>query len=913
MPPPTLLSPTPGIRGAALLALLGLAALLGSASHAAKGKNDGVFQDRDGRAHAWSLERSHLLVWDGKPYAPAGIVFRSAYLRSPSPESLQEDQSALERLQAAGVQDLWIDPQRGLLQNTLAQTQALLDAVEARGLRYGLRVGDRSREPLIGYSPTVAPVRVPVERLQPGAQLSLEIPAPRGRRAAFTLAEVGADEKQYNWAIATGEALVERDRARVQVKLRNSRLLGKSRGMLFVVPEVQVEPEELGSFGDLWTGMEAYSERLRLYVRALKFGPGFRFLLDPFAAGDGTVGQEDLVFPSSDSFRRAFAEWLQKRSGVSSVNILWRLNDRRLATIEEAARLVPTWPRNDPPDGDGWLIDPVDQVAYRCTARQSGIWQDLENFRADALKRWMNSVTTALRKEGPNVPTLFTWSAYHPVFTNAPSPAGYDGLAAQLSGSPADIARASAAYALAQVEESDRNTWLVAALLAGPTGSDGEPGALPENQVRPMWEAIREVGFRGFYLDPALTPGAEGMARGLAAQLAAEDPELRKTLSVCFFPMALSTAERITRLSNGVWWLPSGASARLLRYGDTFLGYEIDQPFGEDHPVRHGTVLWSTRGAQELTFFVDRLTNVMFYDSTGAAIKLKGSARNQRKITLTEEPVVATGIDTTQLFPFELAAAYVRELGTLIDMARERGADTAALRVVLDDARRTLTPASAAVVYNTVLQPVLRLREQLMPYLWVEGEHSAAHNFTGTTFRAGCSSGTYLRLDRAAPPAFGVYKSRYVVMVPQDASYELWAAGRVPGRPGVSPLVWQVDDEPASELPRGEAVGPDYAGGMAWFRLGRVTLQAGRHVLTLVVPEKADSGRFSAGVDALVLSRSPFQPRGSEKPAWIAAARESAAESAERQPGEKKAEGKKSERKKSDDKKRGGAAGDDRR
>jgi hypothetical protein len=54
---------------------------------------------------------------------------------------------------------------------------------------------------------------------------------------------------------------------------------------------------------------------------------------------------------------------------------------------------------------------------------------------------------------------------------------------------------------------------------------------------------------------------------------------------------------------------------------------------------------------------------------------------------------------------------------------------------------------------------------------------------------------------------------------------------------------------------------------MAWFQLGRATLQAGRHELTLVTPSRApgENQRFVAGFDAIVLSREPFHPNGSEK------------------------------------------------
>ncbi|MBM3459104.1 MAG: hypothetical protein FJX77_11305, partial [Armatimonadetes bacterium] len=441
--------------------LVATALALSAVCMADKGQNAGIFRDRAGQAHTWVIHRSHLLEWDEKPYAPAGLVFRSAYLQNPTPETLQKDLAELDQLKGAGILDIWVEPQRGLLENTQEQIQTLLDALEQRGFRYGLRVGDRGAGPLVGFSPTVAAVHVPLSRMQPATRQNWSVVLPdRARRAVYTLTDNSLDGKSQSWAIAAGEVTAERGRSEIEVALRNSPLIGRTPGLLHVVPEVAIPREDLGSFGDLWEGMQTYADRLKQRLLALKFGPGLRFLLDPFSAGDGSVGQEDLVFPSSVAFRTAFGEWLARRYGIGTTNLNWQMTDRRFTTKEVAARLIPLWPRNDPPPGDGWLLDPEEKVAYRCIARNSTIWSDLDAFRAVTLKRWMNTLTNTLKSEGLNIPMLFTWGAYHPIFSNTPSPTGYDGLGAQLHGRPADIGRDAAAYAMAQAEEADRNTWL---------------------------------------------------------------------------------------------------------------------------------------------------------------------------------------------------------------------------------------------------------------------------------------------------------------------------------------------------------------------------------------------------------------------------------------------------------------------
>jgi hypothetical protein len=852
---------------------------LARGARADKGTSEGAFKDSAGKEHPWKVERSHLLTWEGQPYAPAGVVFRSAYLKSPSQATLQQDAQELDRLRAAGVGDLWIEPGRGLLENGVAQTQAVLDAVESRGFRYGLRIGDRSRNPLIGFSPSLPVIRVPVSRLQPGATERWEVPVTGARRVVYALVQARSsregvqDYQVQDWAIASGEVVVEQNLAQIEVQLKNSKLLGKSRGLLLVIPEVQVEPEDLGSFGDLWSGMEDYAARLKKYAKALKFGPGLRFILDPFSAGDGTVGQEDNVFPSSTAFHQAFQDWLEHRTGIRTVNLSWRTSDRQIPGMEEAARLIPTWPRNDPPEGDGWLFDPVEKAAYRCTPRLSTIWQDLDNFRADTLKRWMNVTAATLKQDSVNVPMLFSWATYHPLFINSPSPSGYDGLGAQLYGAAPEIARESAAYALAEAEESDRNTWLVAARLAGPRDQNDNPTPLADSaQARAAWAAIREVGFRGVYVDPQQAANAAAIAKDLETAIAGDSAALQKKVPLVFYPMPLAPGDRLAKLSNGVWWLPSAATARMLRYGESVIGYEMVHPLGSEHAVQKGTVLWSPTGKQDVTFYLDKFSQkVALFDSAGAPIKLDVK-KNELHLALSDEPVIVVGLDPAAVFPLELAVTQLKQFDELLAQADARRFDTSSMRNIYENARKSLDVANASVVYNSITPYVVSLRQALATYIWVEGERPAYHNFSGTSYQAGASAGAFLKLDRRDPAASGAYQARYPIDARQDAAYEIWVAGRVPGRPGISPLVWTVDDSPAVQVDAATPVGQDYAPGLAWFLLGKVTLQIGRHDLTLVVPQRSGGadGRFTGGIDAVVLSREPFQPKGAEKPAMKA-------------------------------------------
>lgn len=843
-----------------------LALLLAGSASAERGISSGAFRDRDGTVHRWSIQSSHLLEWDGKPYVPIGVVFHSQHLKAPSDSSLSTDERTLDGLKSAGITDVWIEPGRGLLDCRTAEIQAVIDALEVRGFKYGLRVRDRYRAPLIGFAPGAVPLPIKLTELQPGAVIRRRIQAPGARRVVYNLTDIGANEQVQNFAVATGQAIVEGDGADIQIEVPRTRLIGKSRGLIHTMPEVQVEPEELGSFGNLWHGMEEYTERLAAQINALRFGPGVRFILDPFQAGDGTTGQEESIFPSTPDFQTAFTEWLSRRYGVQTLNSRWRLNDRRLLDMEEAGRLVPTWSRNDPPDGDGWLIDHRQSKAYRCRPRECRIWDDLDTFRAETLRKLMNQVALQIDKTGLDVPVIFTWAAYHPVFTNFPSPAGYEGLAAEVPIEANEDAQQRAAYALAQVEEGARTGWLIASRFR-----PEEKGASPSpGDIAGGWTRLRSAGYRGGYFDPLLTPGAEGAALALCRIVDAGAEGLTSPASSLFFPIALATSDRVTQLSTGVWWLPSVRDARLMRYGQTLMGYDMPEPFGPEHAVQKATVLWSTTGPQELTFFLDRGAEVQFMDSAGQPIKVDVRSKDRRAtISVGPEPILATGLDTLSFFPMELTTGLLEELVGLVEQARRKGIKVESYDLLLKEARGALNPASAATLYNTLYGHVQTLRESLLPYVWIEGERAISHSFSGVVFHIGAAGGTMLSLERDRPPRSGVYKARYQVDVTEDGGYEIWVAGLIPGAPGVSPLVWQLNDEDPVELKSAEAASL-YGKELGWYRLGNMALPKGRHFVTLIASAPAvggeDDGRYRAAIDAVVFSRRPFTPQGSERP-----------------------------------------------
>lgn len=839
---------------------LGAAALLCAAAFAFadKGRSEGSFVDAAGKAHRWQVTRSHALLWDGTLYAPAGTVFHSRFLAQPSDAAFAEDKDQLKRLREAGIQDVWVDPGRGLLGCEAAQTQRLVHLLEEQGFRYGLAVQDRASEPLIGYAPQMDANAVPEAVLKAGGQLQWTTKAPGARRVHWALVD-----PEQDLVFATGKTDVESGLATLKIDLKKSKLGGRDKALLYVVPERPVAAEDAGSFADLWRGTAAYQKQLVAYMRSVKFGPGLRFIINPLDTGDGLVGAEGGMFPSSAEFRADFSDWLKRRTSINDINIRWAMTSTHIHSLEVAGRLVPTWPRDDPPEKEGWLIDPVEQAAYQVVPRRCRIWDDYQTFRTDSLKRTMNQVASAIKSAGPNVPVIYSWNGFQPLWSNQQAVAGYDGIAPTLDASGNRLLK-SAGAALSQAEQSSMSWWLVAGRLRLP--ETGGRSSLSE-----QWSLLRDAGFKGFFIDPASgDPTADALAG--AAELResmALDQDLPTYLpKVCFYPAFIPNAGRTARLPNGVWWLPSMQNARQMRLGSRIQGYDIDYPFGEERgDIPSATVLWSPTGKVETSFQLTLANQLTIRDSSGKEAKVKPK-NGKVFLTLTDTPVVLQGLDPFKLFPQEVAQESLDELDALLTEAEAQQMDTRAVRGIYSDAKAMLSPASAAQVNQLISTPIAGMRRLLSPYQWVEGERPLEHNFSGQAFLDGTSEGRYLVLDRQRAATSGLYTARYVLNLMRDATYDVWIAGRVPGRAGTSAIQWAVDSQPLQDADQVEVSGGEYAPGIAWYRVGQATLEKGRHVVTIAVqPVKGVRSVF--GIDALVLAREPFQPKGIEPPEWI--------------------------------------------
>jgi hypothetical protein len=893
---------------------------------AAIGASAGQFVDHTGARHSWEISREHTLVWEGNPYVPAGVMLAVPAGESRSEGATEESKqigakpagtpgsalpaavsSALDQLVAHGVKDVCLTRSGGWLRSDRAVDQALVDGLEAHGLRYGIALDARPQRPLAGFMVMPTRIEVPADWMQPGRRLRWAVDLPGARAALYALVDPEGET-----VIAAGRVSVTDSRAQIEVALRPARrMFAPGPARLLVVPERELAgPLQEGPV-DFWSGWEEMKQSLLQRLAAVKWGPGLRFFARPVAVPFGLRGEAEDLVPGSGGFRLQFESWLERRYSVADLSNQWALNDRQAGSLTVAARLVPLWGREEHGTKTGWFLDPITNEWLRADLRRCRFWRDLAQFRADSIREAVDGTALLIKKVAADVPVVWQWSEYHPLFTPTKEATGLDGLSFTPVNRGREAAVGSAAFAYAQAEESICPTWFVQ-LGQRLSSSETEPPASAD-ELRLDWNWLREIGCKGFFLDVNFAGAPrdpDGAGRQGTSQVVAQDaggPEAsppraspvrqapdsslaldwirdyaEKVLSgegvakyrptVLYYPTSALGTSLTGRMDNGVWWLPSQARGDRLTLGDDIVGYWMEQPESgsvlvnsaapaggpSGGPARLVTVLWSTSGPRKATFVASQNRPVAVYDVTGRPIS--GSPRRGRvQLALDSTPTLITGLPVQDLFPVETTVRALHEFETLVKSAEAQKLPVASFRLMLNEAKTVFGPSTAGTVYQMIRVPLELLRAAQSPTITLEGEAATSHNWSSVHPDINASGGSLLRLDRAADPGGSAYQARWAFDVAREAVYEVWMAGSVPGAPDTAGFTWRVDEAtPSLVLPVDQT--RRFAPGLGWTRLGQVHLAAGRHTLVITATEPAPRGGYHLDVDELVLSREPFDP-----------------------------------------------------
>ena len=451
----------------------------------------GAFTDGDGIRHAWTVNTSHVLMWDDKPFVPVGGRFQAkSWTPKPTDEDFAADKEALANLKRTGVTDVYVQPSKGGLTGVpVAAIQQLISHLDAEGFTYGISINDGPDAELLAYD--VRPGRY--RQILPEGTKTARFPVENALSALFfVVAETGDD------IIEASEATMVSEGARIAPR----RAPGAVIALLFP-RRVYFASGPLG-LPNLWDGFDGYRDNLLGTLRQLKYGKGFRFFVDALPANLKISAESNTLVPTGAGFQTEWATWLAKRyKNIDNVEQSWRMTDRGLQEFREIARLLPLWYDNK---GVQYLYDAAGDHRYKVDVTFSRFWRDLNDFKADSVRNYMNELAQILKKNVANVPVIYRSGGYSPLFNDIPNVRGFDGIGMSAYGRGRDLANLYAGNVYGQAAEATKTLWLpVIATADAAPGEKTAPGYASRVALQGDLDRLREIGARGFYVDGVRT------------------------------------------------------------------------------------------------------------------------------------------------------------------------------------------------------------------------------------------------------------------------------------------------------------------------------------------------------------------------------------------------------------------------
>ncbi len=820
--------------------LLVLALLLTSAPVRA---SQGTFTDAAGAKHSWRINRSHTLFWDNAPYLPVGGVFQAKSWAAAATEAdFQSDVAALTVLKERGVNDLYVQPAReGLTRIKPAAIQRLLDHLDANGFTYGISLNDGPRAPLIGHI------------VRPGAYRKAGVTGgivriPVGGSGTLLSALYFAVNPTGGEVVTSGDATLVTEGARVVVPQ------AASGTAVFLVPEKVYEPRDGMGLPNLWDGFDSYRDAVLVLFSQIKLGKGFRFFVDPLPPELGLREEGERFIPSGDGFRTEWATWLSgKYDHLEKLYSAWGL-ERDLNVISDAATLIPLWSGGK---GIQVFYDRKNGRRIQGDATRSRFWNDLDDFKAESVRRYMNTLADVLKREVADVPVVYRSSGHSRLFAGLPAKSGFDGIGIEAYARGRDLITQSAGYIYAQAHEAPKAMWLpVTGTQDVRQDNKSAPGYPARDTLFSDLDQLREIGAKGFFVnglriaDPGRknfnlldAPDQLTWLRDYKAMISALSGLPEYQPKVVFYPRSLPVAS-LKPLVNGGWWLPTDLPATSYDFGPVGRAYGL--------ATEQGTVyyLWNPHTTRKIRLRLPPLAKdappVLSSDPTASAKK------GVLTVTIGPEPISIRNLPYLPA-PMETFEELTKEAETLVMVARRHKDPRNTLyRERLDGLRIRYKQDNPLPTILNLQELLTDLRQFARPYEWVEAE-TGSHTFDENTHRAGASGGQVLIVgDRGseAPPATATFR----VDIEDAGLYHLWVAATP-----AAPLAFRVDGEPIATRATSSAQGASYADGLVWTYYASITLSPGGHLL-----EMRTEG--SATVDTLLLTRSDFVPDGPNPP-----------------------------------------------
>ena len=836
------------------LPLLGVALFLSGGIASAdltKYETHGAFTDGDGARHAWSINAGHVLIWDDKPFVPVGGRFQAKFWDPKASDAdFDADVAALALLKKSGVTDIYVQPSRGGLTGVpLASIQRLLSHLDSEGFTYGISINDGPTEDLLAYD--IRPGRY--RQLLREGERTVRFPVENALSGLYFVVGEGGGE-----ALDSGDATMVSEGARIAPR----RVPGSNVALLYP-RRVYFANGPLG-MPNLWDGFDGYRDNLIGVLRKIKLGKGFRFFVDPLPPNLRISEESNSLMPTGAGFTSEWAAWLAKRyRSMDSLETAWGMTDRDIADFKDSAKLLPLWGGSK---GIEYLYEPTKERRYRVDTQHSRFWADLNLFKTESLRTYMNELSDILKKTVANVPIVYRSVEFSDLFTAIPNIRGFDGIGMTAYGRGNDLITLHAGYMYAQAAEASKNLWLpvIATADAAPEEKTA-PGYASRVALQSDLDRLRSIGARGFYVDGVRLTDPKLKALDLSQSeeqliwlseyskmLVATGVSGAMAPEALFFPRGMQYAS-LKQLPDGAWWLPTARPSVFYDFGVAGRAYSLAD---NDNGIIY--YLWNPAGKRQIHLRIPKAAKAPGMPPiswTGAA---NGVVRKDiLTLTIGPDPVrlvnYPSPVIPAPLEAFQENATAAREL---ISVLRKRNVmDAGRYELNLDGASKRLNDDNPMFSIAECLDVVKEVKALLQPYAWLEAEKPASHSFDMIRFQLGASGNLALVVDQR-PAGSPAPVASYKVNVRTDGTYHIW----VSASPGAQ-LNFRLDDQTLLDEPElSRAVGATYAdGSLVWMRLGLATIPKGLHTLEM----RADG---PAMVDTILLTRENFVPNGITPP-----------------------------------------------
>lgn len=478
---------------------------------------NGCYVEKSGIRHYWHVRDDHALIWDGAPYIPRGGMFHSDqnYKFSMSYKQrakyIHEHEEALDAIQAAGFNDLYVNMGVGLF-SPVWNTQVLIDEFNERGIHFGYQLTTGAKQAFAysiyssetqGLVKGIVTISNTLEFTSPKVYLKSVLLVPEDPHEAAV--EVSVDQDLTDGA-PVGLEIIQMQVSEItdsSVRLSIPLPEKMTPGNYYVILKEQTTSKRVSN---VWETLDETKKDLE-WISRIDWGPGLRFFVDPICNETGFNNANEVRRFWSEPFNQEFADWLERYydNDLFRLKTRWKLSADSISTFQEAAHLIPVRNADEARFSDEvWLVDAVSGKIFRTEGSIGGAWMDY-NRAVRELYSYKNDEIAAFIKNMVSVPVVSkrvtAWVALEMINR---VPGGVDGLGLELypgrEGEEGNSMAYGAVNGKAEVDASAQTMWFIATEL----GYNARPGTIvggwpsKENLRRHIRE-VTSLGAQGFF------------------------------------------------------------------------------------------------------------------------------------------------------------------------------------------------------------------------------------------------------------------------------------------------------------------------------------------------------------------------------------------------------------------------------